>query len=132
MTIDRDMSAFHPKMQGPVSRLSEKLIKAHKAGETKTYFKLFEGYRHPLRQLELLKAKTTKAGPWQSAHNFGLAADFLPYYGGAWSWDTSHDWDFLHACAVECGLRAPIKWDKPHIEHPFWPRLQTFLRPDTK
>lgn len=132
MTINRNISDLHPKMQGPVSRLSDKLVLSYKAGETKTLFKLFEGFRSPARQAELLVAKTAKAGPWQSAHQFGLAADFVAWTNDRWSWSTAHDWDFLHALAVECGLTAPIKWDLPHIQHPFWPRLQTFMRPDTK
>ena len=132
MTINRNYSSFHPIMQGAVSSLGQKLVNGYKAGETQTLFKLFEGYRDPLRQLDLLQAKTTKAGPWQSAHNFGLAADFVAWRGDEWSWGPDVDWLFLHSTATLCGLRAPMSWDKPHIEHPFWPKLQTFLRPDTK
>lgn len=132
MTINRNISDLHPKMQGPVSSLADKLLLGYKAGITQTEFKLFEGFRDPSRQRELLKAKTTKAGPWQSAHQFGLAADFVAWVNGRWSWSTEHDWNYLHECAEALGLGAPIKWDLPHIQHPFWPRLQTFLRPDTK
>src|SRR5215470_5472340 len=57
-------------------------------------FRLFEGYRSPERQQYLYaQGRTrpgkiiTKAGPWMSYHQYGLAADFVLFESGQWSWD---------------------------------------------
>ena len=131
MSIDRNISSLHPKMQGPVRSLADDLAHAYQSGRTKTLFKFFEGFRSPSRQEELFEAKTTKARAWQSAHNFGLAADFVAYGPNGWTWITD-DWEFLLNRAKLVGLVNPIfDWDKPHLEHPGWKWVQTVMRHDT-
>ena len=68
-----------------------------------------------MRQQYLFEhTKSTKAQAWQSAHNFGLAADFVPMDpDGLWSWRDDEDWFWLGHRARECGLSQPIKWDRP-------------------
>lgn len=90
-------------------------------------FEPFEGFRHPLRQHYLLtRTKTTKAGPWQSAHQYGVAIDFacrrIDEYGSlhGWFWPDLAPWDMLKERAIACGLAVPILWDKGHVVHPLW------------
>jgi len=89
-------------------------------------FEIFEAYRTPQRQAYLYaQGRTrpgpivTKAGPWQSYHQYGLAADFVLKIGGQWSWDTSGSlkaaWQALHAVADKYGLE-PLSWELPHLQ----------------
>lgn len=81
------------------------------------HFMLFEGYRSPQRQDELYneRPKVTHAYRWQSAHQYGLAIDVVPY---PWSWSDQHDWEGMRQLAMrKYGFLCPLVWDKPHIEH---------------
>ena len=134
MTIVSDISFLNPKFGRAVRRLHEYLIDSYETGRTKTRFEIFETFRDPKRQADLIKRKVSKAGPWQSAHQFGLAVDLVPYlspeeaialgeYIGervlpGWSWWSGHDYVYLADSARKFGLAAPIKWDPCHIEHP--------------
>ncbi len=94
-----------------------------------TPFLLFEGYRSPEDQMLMFRRGTSKAGPMESAHQFGLAADFVPYIDGNWRWDVSKEvWDLLHVEATAMGLTAPLDWDKAHIQHPAWDRVRRVTR----
>ena len=120
MTIHRDISLLNPKFALVVRRLHEYLIDAHETGRTKTRFEVFETFRDPIRQADLLKKGASKAGPFQSAHQFGLAVDFVPYLTSeealalgtrigervlpGWSWHSSHDYSFCWT------RRANISW----------------------
>ena len=79
MTIIRDLRLLHPKFGRAAGLLHQDLIRAYEAGETKTLFKVFETFRDPRRQLDALKKGVSKAGMYQSAHAFGMAADFVPF-----------------------------------------------------
>lgn len=112
---------IHPKARPAFEGLAAVLKDQFETGQIKTLFLPFEGYRAPERQNYLFHVKkTTKARAFQSAHNYGLAVDYVPFVKGDWSWDESHDWDALDFCARQRGLMRPIKWDRPHIEHPIW------------
>lgn len=105
--------------------LTHRLEQGYKSGTTPTLFKPFEGFRTPERQDFLYTVeKSTKAKGWQSAHNYGLAVDFVALSDAknmsSWSWDGHHDWDFLREAATNCGLLCTISWDRPHVEHPIW------------
>jgi hypothetical protein len=89
-------------------------------------FRLFEGFRSPQRQRTLYaQGRTqpgdivTKAQPWQSYHQYGIAADFVLHIDGKWSWDASGKrrawWTRLHAVAREVGLE-PLSWELPHLQ----------------
>lgn len=132
-SIYSDISLLHPKFAGVVKRLHEFLIDSHETKRTKTRFEIFETFRDPVRQNRLFAQKTTKALAWQSAHNIGLACDFVPYITGdeaialseatgerhfpGWSWHSSHDWDYLTNAAKRFSLTT-IEWDRPHVQHP--------------
>lgn len=98
-------------------------------------FEPFEGFRHPERQYHLLTVdKTTKAGPWKSAHQYGLAVDFAGHRVGPdgrekWTWDLpTKAWDKLRDEATACGLRRPIDWDLGHIEAPQFQHIKSAWR----
>lgn len=89
-------------------------------GQSQTRWQVFETYRSPARQLRLRAMGATKAGPWQSGHQFGLAADIVPVdEEGRWYWPpaTSEVWNELRSNALRVGLDAPISWDRAHVEH---------------
>jgi peptidoglycan L-alanyl-D-glutamate endopeptidase CwlK len=120
----------HPRVRGLFMGLSEDLHKGYSLGVIPVWFRPFEIYRTPTRQAELLRTGKTKAGPWSSAHQYGLAIDFVPYVRGSWSWAVSDaTWDHLRAAAKARGLRNEITWDRAHVEAPIWDQLQTLLRP---
>lgn len=116
---------LHPKARESFALMARRLEARYKAGLTPTLFKPFEGFRTPERQEYLFRVdKTTKARAWQSAHNYGLAVDFVPLKDaanlGSWDWEPHHDWTLVKEIAVDCGLMAPITWDLPHVQHPIW------------
>ncbi len=120
---------IHPECKGRFWRLYDMLGAGYKAGETPTLFIPFEGYRSPDRQQVLFDQKRTKARPYQSAHQYGLAVDFVPKVNGRWSWDGPHDWNYLRACASAVGLINDIEWDRPHVEAPSFARVRAALVP---
>jgi hypothetical protein len=128
--VDRSMSRLHGEYRRVFETLEERLRGAYEAGLTKSYFKVFETFRSAERQDYLFKVGTTKARAGQSAHNFGLAVDFVPFVinetgakNGGWSWSLHHDWDFLQREAEKLGLcnqTAGLRWDKPHVQVCDW------------
>ena len=87
-----NMSLLHPKAREQFMMLEYKLASAFKLGNLKTWFRPFETYRHPARQAEAVKIRTSRAGPYESAHQFGLAVDFVAWSNGRWSWDPGLPW----------------------------------------
>ena len=142
--IVRDMTLLHPKLIGLARKLQKALIAGHESGLTKTRFEVFETYRDPSRQADLFIKKATKAGPYASAHQFGLAIDFVPYITAeeaaklgerigervlpGWNWHSSNDYSFLKTEAMKVGLVVPISWDLCHVEHPNWPSVSRAIR----
>lgn len=140
MTVYSDLSLLNAKFGRACARLHQYLIDAHQTGRTKTRFEIFETFRDPRRQADLLKKKVSKAGPFQSPHQFGLACDFVPYLSPeeavafserkgervlpGWNWDASHDYRFLATSAQTFNLTVPISWDPCHVEHPQWRKFR--------
>ena len=140
MTIYRDISLLHPKFARRAKRLADYLIDAHETRRTQTRFEIFETFRDPVRQADLLTKRVTKAGPFQSAHQLGLAVDFVPYLSPevaarlaerigervfpGWNWHSSHDYRFLATAAQKFKLTVPISWDPCHVEHPDWKKFR--------
>lgn len=137
--ILNDMTILHPKFRGAFVALADDLMRAHKSGSTKTLFKVFETVRYADRQDHLFKIGASKARAWKSAHNFGLAVDFVPVVDideaeriseitgdatrAGWSWWQGHDYNFLKMSAERVGLVSPIKWDKVHVECPAFDKV---------
>lgn len=131
--IYSDVNLLHPKFRGVAINLAKSLDAGYKSGATKTNFKVFETFRDPIRQKDLLAKRTTKAGIFQSAHALGLAVDFVPWLDNSealalgnqtgesvfpgWNWSNVHDWDYLTKKAKAFGL-VTISWDRPHTQHP--------------
>lgn len=89
-------------------------------------FRLFEGFRSPERQQYLYAQGRTRPGPvvtrarpWTSYHQYGLAGDFVLFEKGAWSWETSGAaelyWPKLHAAGKQLGLE-PLSFELPHLQ----------------
>lgn len=128
--IYKAVELLHPVMRDRVIVLREALETAYSRDLTPTLFRVFETYRTPMRQTTLLQARATKAAAWQSAHQFGLAADFVAWNPKLrrWSWEPEEDWDFLKATAEDVGLSVPIEWDRVHVEHPAFRRYRDVFR----
>ena len=131
------VSDLHPEVRGQFSALTEALVWAYQTDRTQFRFEPYEGFRTADRQNYLLTEGTTKARGWQSAHRFGFAVDYVPRIlrgigdNARWQWhwpESEHDdWKVLAELAAEAGLRTPISWDKPHVEHPFWRDVRNSL-----
>lgn len=132
LTICRELSEeiIHPKAYDAFRRLAYDLKRSHEFGELGCLFLPFETYRSPWRQAELYHSqqKVTNARQYESAHQFGLAVDFVPNDNGRWSWHDSKPWDELKRRAERVGLTVPMAWDRAHVEHPLWPDYRACLR----
>lgn len=119
------LELLHPSARQSFSDLRDDLDAATALGTTPFRWAVFETYRTPWRQSELLRTGKTKAGPFTSAHQFGLAVDFVPMPGGKLSWDVSVEhWDMLRRFATRRGLINTIPWDRAHVEHPLFVRVR--------
>lgn len=133
-SINREIEFLSPEFRRRVIDLNKYLIQSYETGLTKTLFKVFETYRTPFRQAHLLTQRVTKAGPWQSPHQFGLAADFVPYADEitsdrlgipvGWNWHSANEYSFLASAAKKFDCAVPIKWDPCHVEHPDFQKLR--------
>lgn len=127
--VIRDMDLLHPKVEDNFRRLAHSLELEHKYGNLPVLFKVFETYRHPYRQMDLYgTTKNTNARQYESAHQFGFAADFVVFDNGKWSWDLKHPWPMLRDWAKRNGLDCPIEHDKCHVESPLWQDFRACLK----
>lgn len=67
----------------------------------------------------------TYARPGQSAHNYGLALDFVPLLAGRPQWKApTPEWERAVLLAENCWLECGAKWarlrDWPHVQLPDW------------
>lgn len=122
--------SVHPIARKQFGDLTQYLKRSYENGDTHSLFKPQKGFRTPAEQQILLNKRpaVTHAGPWQSAHNYGLAVDFVAEVRGAWSWSEDHDWAFLKKAAETFSLQAPLDWDKCHIQHPVFKALSMILK----
>lgn len=139
-----NLADLHPEARAQFLDLTALMVEAWTDGETEFLLRPFEGFRSGERQRFLLKRGTTKAGEFLSAHWYGLAVDFVADlntrkgYGFSghsekpphWHWPTADhkDWKVLGQAAASVGLIQPIKWDKPHIQHPAFEAMKAALR----
>lgn len=117
---ETSLTVLHPhfksRLEGLMGRLSSDFVR----GIISTRFEVFETYRNPVRQQELFDLGHTKARPWQSGHQFGLAADIVPLdAAGKWTWEPADRlaWTQLRERALSVGLDAPLSWDRAHVQH---------------
>lgn len=120
MGRNTNMAQLHPVFRHKVELLMQDLTHANLP------FKVFEAFRSPERQRELYSQGRSKPGPrvtnanaWSSYHQYGVAADFVLYIDGKWSWDDSGErkkwWQQLHQLAAKQGLQ-PLSWELPHLQ----------------
>ncbi|MAD75718.1 MAG: hypothetical protein CML20_13180 [Rheinheimera sp.] len=120
MSRDTNMAHLHPVFRQKVELLLQDLLSAQLP------FKVFEGFRSPERQRDLFNqgrsrpgARVTNADAWSSMHQYGVAADFVLYIDGKWSWDDTGErkkwWQQLHKLADKQQLQ-PLSWELPHLQ----------------
>jgi hypothetical protein len=120
MSRDTAPEHLHPVFRHNVQLLLNDLASANLP------FRIFEGFRSPERQRELYSQSRSRPGPrvtnadaWSSLHQYGVAADFVLYIDGKWSWDDSGErkkwWQQLHKHAAKHGLQ-PLSWELPHLQ----------------
>jgi Bacterial SH3 domain/D-alanyl-D-alanine carboxypeptidase len=120
MGRDNALENLHPEFRTRATELVNKL------SADDLPFRLFEGWRSPQRQTQLYAqgrsapgGKVTFSRAWQSYHQYGLAADFVLYVDGEWSWKTDGRfkkmWARLHELAGTVDLE-PLSFEKPHVQ----------------
>lgn len=130
-TTIRDMKLLHDSCRADFMLLAHDLDVAFREGSVKRFMRPFETWRHPSRQLYLLEEmRTTRARPFESAHQFGLAVDFVPWDNGRWHWPPVEDpcWAYLRARAHARGFENDIEWDRAHVESKRWTNVLEALR----
>jgi peptidoglycan L-alanyl-D-glutamate endopeptidase CwlK len=121
---DTDIAHLHPTFRAKHQALLE-LVQAKGLP-----IQPFELWRDPNRQAYLFAEGRTPGignpghhvtfeGAWESMHQYGLAADWVWFVNGQWTWDApiGHSWDEFHALAVQVGL-AYLKFEEPHVQMP--------------
>jgi peptidoglycan L-alanyl-D-glutamate endopeptidase CwlK len=110
--ISRDLDQLAPFVK---SRVIMALNDCH---DQRINVHVFEGYRTPERQQWLYEAGrdragiiVTKARPWQSAHQFGLAVDLA--FGGDKAWTWQGPWDQVIDTFSRYGFES-LSWEKAH------------------
>ena len=117
---DTDWRHLHPAFRVHVEELAAKA--------SVLQLKLYEGGRTPERQVELYargrvtgdSGKTvTRAKAWESFHQYGLAADFVFFVNGKWTWNEPRPgaWGEFQRLAKGAGLRV-LSFEIPHVELP--------------
>lgn len=118
--ISRDLNLLHADFASRVAKVCAELKRRNIPLE------VFEAFRSAKRQGELYAQGRTKPGnivtkakPWSSFHQYGLAVDFALKIKGVWSWDNSREnaghWQALRAIGEEYGLRA-LSFEMAHLE----------------
>ncbi|MBD9449730.1 glucosaminidase domain-containing protein [Rhizobium sp. RHZ01] len=116
-----DLQVLHPVVRDAVDRVIAQLR------VEEIPFEVFEAYRTPERQRMLYaQGRTapgdivTKARPWSSYHQYGLAVDFVLRIDGNWSWSSKGKfnkwWERLHAIGRANNLE-PLSWELPHLQY---------------
>jgi|SRR5579862_3518884 len=116
-----DLSALHPVMR------SAALEVLRQSDQEELEFRLFESLRSPVRQNWLYQqgrmvpntAIVTRARAWESYHQYGLAADFVLFIDGKWSWATNGAlgarWKRLVQIGKSVGLEG-LSFEMPHLQ----------------
>ncbi len=121
VTADRKWEQIDPQLQQRVLAIYEVMRRQYGYEMV-----LIEGYRSPERQAELMAGgKATRAGAWQSCHQYGLGVDSAPIRDGKLQWDMNDPWTrrgyYLYGeLAQQAGLDWGGNWrsikDYVHVE----------------
>ena len=115
-----DLGALHPTFRESVVQLLASFQ------QEELPFQLYEGFRTPQRQAWLYQQGRTRPGSiitesdaWGSYHQYGLAADFVLWVNGAWTWSTlgvnESRWKRLRDLGKSAGLE-PRGSELPHLQ----------------
>jgi peptidoglycan L-alanyl-D-glutamate endopeptidase CwlK len=85
--------------------------------------RIFEAWRSPERQRYLYAQGRTRPGNiityargWESYHQYGLAADYVGYVNGSWTWSLPDaTWNKLHQIGASHGLER-LGFETPHLQ----------------
>jgi hypothetical protein len=96
----------------------------------------FELHRTPERQQQLMFEGRSKAGPWKSAHQFGMGIDLI-HESKLWSLSNA-EWEIIGAIGKEIARKKNIKitwggdwgWDYAHWELTDWRKSDVKLTHD--
>lgn len=121
-----DLGLLHPLAVKAFRSLDASLKSLAVRGDIPFEFRVFETYRTPQRQQFVHEQGTSRARQYQSAHQFGLAVDFVPWTKErGFFWDTDLAlYSFLKNEATRHGLEVPLSWDRCHVEHPLWDKVR--------
>lgn len=116
-TANRDLALLHPLMREKAQAV---LADCQQAGLP---LRVFEAWRSPERQRFLFAKGRTTPGPivtyakaWQSYHQYGLAADFVGFIDGNWTWNLPDaTWRKLHRFGENHGLEK-LGFETPHLQ----------------
>ncbi|WP_269791089.1 M15 family metallopeptidase [Stenotrophomonas sp. Iso1] len=121
VTADRRWEQIDPELQQRVLAIYEVMRRQYSYEMV-----LVEGYRSPQRQAELMAGgKATRAGAWQSCHQYGLGVDSAPIRDGKLQWNMDDAWTrrgyYLYGeLAEQAGLEWGGNWrsikDYVHVE----------------
>lgn len=122
MPRDNDRTHLHPVLRAQLVELDAALLAKN------IPLQVFEGFRVPQRQADLYATGrgtgtpghyVTKARPWESFHQYGLAVDYVFMVNGQWTWTepTTGMWAQYTQLADSVGLRS-LSFEKPHVEVP--------------
>jgi len=127
--VERSPDWIHPIARPAFINLASKLAKDYDDGKIDVEFRIFETYRTPQRQEFVNRQGNSKAQAFRSAHQFGLAVDFVPFIPGrGFVWDVPVSaWDQLRTRASASGMMNDIPWDRSHVEHPLWKDLRQLI-----
>jgi len=117
-----DTSLLHLAFRHPCTQLARDLERAG------IPLAIYETGRAPFRQCELYArgrgvgdvGKTvTRAKAWSSLHQYALAADFVFFVDGRWTWVEPRPgmWAEFTKLASGVGLRS-LSFERPHVELP--------------
>lgn len=119
----------NPAHLHPLFRERHAALSAYVA-ESKLPIEPFELWRDPNRQAFLFAEgrvpgigqaghHVTFEQAWESTHQYGMAADWVWWFNGAWSWapPAGHSWDEFHALAAKAGL-VWLSFEQPHVQAP--------------
>lgn len=135
---DMDWTYVHPD----IKRFAQRFQKECEALGIPIW--IFEVHRTPERQRHLKYVmRTSKADPWSSPHQYGLAVDLIH---SVKLWDmTDLQWEYLNVLARELARKMNLKltygidwgrtdtrlgWDKPHIQLKNWKDWRSSIRND--
>jgi peptidoglycan LD-endopeptidase CwlK len=114
-----DLGALHPILRESVAQLLASFQQENLP------LQLYEGFRTPQRQAWLYQqgrtfgSIITESDAWESYHQYGLAADFVLWVNGAWSWSTlgvnESRWKRLRELGKSVGLE-PRAAELPHLQ----------------